>query len=85
MKHFIAILRRYSVAMVMNFVGLVLALTAFLVLMLQVGYQMNFDKNHPTSGRIYRVDKVGAADDDIFKNIIRLTCKVPCLSYPKIL
>jgi len=70
MKNFIAILRRYSVAMVMNFVGLVLALTAFLVLLLQVGYQMDFDKNHPTSGRIYRVDKVGAADDDIFKNII---------------
>ena len=70
MKNFIAILRRYSVAMVMNFVGLVLALTAFIVLMLQVGYQMDFDKEHPTSGRIYRVDKVGAADDDIFKNII---------------
>ena len=70
MKNFIAILRRYSVAMIMNFVGLVLALTAFMVLMLQVGYQMDFDKNHPTSGRIYRVDKVGAADDDIFKNII---------------
>lgn len=70
MKNFIAILRRYSVAMVMNFGGLVLALTAFMVLMLQVGYQMDFDKEHPTSGRIYRVDKVGAADDDIFKNII---------------
>lgn len=70
MKNFIAILRRYSVAMVMNFVGLVLALTAFMVLMLQVGYQMDFDKEHPTSGRIYRVDKVGAGDDDIFKNII---------------
>ena len=70
MKNFIAILRRYSVAMVMNFVGLVLALTAFMVLMLQVGYQMDFDKEHPTSGRIYRVDKVGAAYDDIFKNII---------------
>ena len=70
MKNFIAILRRYSVAMVMNFIGLVLALTAFIVLMLQVGYQMDFDKEHPTSGRIYRVDKVGAADNDIFKNII---------------
>ena len=70
MKNFIAILRRYSVAMVMNFIGLVLALTAFMVLMLQVGYQTDFDKEHPTSGRIYRVDKVGAADDDIFKNII---------------
>lgn len=70
MKNFIAILRRYSVAMVMNFAGLVMALTAFMVLMLQVRYQVNFDKEHPTSGRIYRVDKAGAADDDIFKNII---------------
>ena len=70
MKNFIAILRRYSVAMIMNFVGLVLSLTAFMVLMLQVGYQTGFDRNHPTSGRIFRVDKVGATDDDIFKNII---------------
>lgn len=70
MKNFIAVLRRYSVAMIMNFFGLVLALTAFMVLMLQVGYQIDFDKEHPTSGRIYRVDKVGASSDDIFKNII---------------
>ena len=70
MKNFIAILRRYSVAMIMNFAGLVLALTAFMVLMLEISYQVGFDKGHPTSGRIYRVDKVGAADDDIFKNII---------------
>ena len=70
MKNFIAILRRYSVAMIMNFAGLVLALTAFMVLMLQVIYQVDFDRQHPTSGRIYRVDKVGAAADDIFKNII---------------
>ncbi|MBQ6688103.1 MAG: FtsX-like permease family protein [Bacteroidales bacterium] len=70
MKNFIAILRRYSVAMIMNFVGLALALTAFMVLMLEISYQVGFDMGHPTSGRIYRVDKVGAADDDIFKNII---------------
>lgn len=70
MKNFIAILRRYSVAMVMNFIGLVLALTAFMILMLQVRYQTTFDKEHPTAGRIYRVDKVGAAADDIFRNIL---------------
>ena len=70
MKNFIAILRRYSVAMIMNFVGLALALTAFMVLMLEISYQVGFDMGHPTSGRIYRVDKVGAADNDIFKNII---------------
>lgn len=70
MKNFLAILRRYSIAMIMNFAGLVLALTAFMVLMLQISYQVEFDKGHPTSGRIYRVDKIGAVDDDIFKNII---------------
>lgn len=70
MKNFIAILRRYSVAMIMNFAGLVLSFTAFMVLMLQVSFQANFDKEHPTSGRIYRVDKAGAAADDIFRNII---------------
>ena len=84
MKNFIAILRRYSVAMVMNFVGLVLALTAFMVLMLQVGYQMDFDKEHPTSGRIYRVDKVGAADDDIFKNIIPRGSRTMSSNRPRI-
>ena len=70
MKGFLAIFRRYRLAMLMNFAGLVLAFTAFMALMLQVGYQMDFDKDHPTSGRIYRVDKAGASDDDIFKNII---------------
>ena len=45
--------------MVMNFIGLTLGFTAFMVLMVQVGYQRSFDRNHPTSGRIYRVDKIG--------------------------
>ncbi len=70
MKNFISVLRRYKLAMVMNFAGLVLALTAFMALMLQVEYQMDFDKGHPTSERIYRIDKAGAARDDIFRNII---------------
>lgn len=33
MKSFLSILRKYSVAMVMNFIGLVLGFTAFIVLM----------------------------------------------------
>lgn len=70
MKNFLAILKKYTMAMVMNFAGLVLALTAFMALMLQVNYQLNFDKTHPTSGRIYRVDKVGVLNDDTFRNIL---------------
>lgn len=56
--------------MVMNFIGLTLGFTAFMVLMVQVGYQRSFDRNHPTSGRIYRVDKIGTGKDDIFRNIL---------------
>ncbi len=56
--------------MVMNFIGLALGFTAFLVLMVQVGYESSFDRNHPTSGRIYRVDKKGVSRDDIFRNIL---------------
>ena len=70
MKSFLSILRRYSVAMVMNFIGLALGFIAFMVLMVQVGYERGFDRNHPTSGRIYRVDKVSTGKDDIFRNIL---------------
>lgn len=70
MKSFYAILRKYTVAMVMNFIGLTLGFTAFMVLMVQVGYEQGFDRNHPTSGRIYRVDKIGTGKDDIFRNIL---------------
>lgn len=57
-------------AMVMNLIGLTLGFTAFMVLMVQVGYERGFDRNHPTSGRIYRVDKTGTGKDDIFRNIL---------------
>ena len=70
MKSFLSILRKYSVAMVMNFIGLTLGFTAFMVLMVQVGYQRSFDRSHPTSGRIFRVDKIGTNKDDIFRNIL---------------
>ena len=70
MKSFISILRKYTVPMAMTFIGLALGFTAFMVLMVQVGYETGFDRNHPTSGRIYRVDKTGKGKDDIFRNIL---------------
>lgn len=62
-------MRKYTVAMTINFIGLSLAFTAFLILTVQAGYELGFDRSHPTSGRIYRVDK--AVDkDDVFRNIL---------------
>lgn len=70
MKNFTAILRRYKVAMLMNFIGLVLAFSAFMVLMAQVEHQNGFDKGYPTSGRIYRIDKKDIGKEDTFRNIL---------------
>lgn len=57
-------------AMLMNFIGLVMAFTAFMALMLQVEYQNGFDKHYSTAGRIYRVDKLGIDKSDVFRNIL---------------
>ena len=70
MKGFIAILRRYRLAMLMNFAGLVLAFTAFMAIMLQMDYQRGFDRHYPTAGRIFRVDKEGMDKDETFCNIL---------------
>lgn len=57
-------------AMLMNFIGLAMAFTAFIALMLQVEYQNGFDKHYATAGRIYRVDKSGIDRSDVFRNIL---------------
>lgn len=54
----------------MNFIGLAMAFTAFIALMLQVEYQNGFDKHYATAGRIYRVDKSGIDRSDVFRNIL---------------
>ncbi len=43
-------------ATLLNLAGLTVAFTAFIVLLIQVGYEYNFDRMHSTSERIYRVD-----------------------------
>jgi putative ABC transport system permease protein len=42
-------------ATLLNVAGLTVASTAFIVLMMQVGFEYNFDRMHSTSERIYRV------------------------------
>ena len=54
-----SLIRRYPVAVVLNFTGLVAALLAFALIFLQADYELSFDKCHPTSGRVFRADKKG--------------------------
>ncbi|MGM9767896.1 MAG: ABC transporter permease [Candidatus Cryptobacteroides sp.] len=63
-----SLIRRYPVAVVLNFTGLVAALLAFALIFLQADYELSFDKCHPTSDRVFRADKKG--DESLFRNIL---------------
>ena len=63
-----SLIRRYPVAVVLNFTGLVAALLAFALIFLQADYELSFDKCHPTAERVFRADKKG--DESLFRNIL---------------
>ncbi|MBR0533909.1 MAG: ABC transporter permease [Bacteroidales bacterium] len=63
-----SLIRRYPVAVVLNFTGLVAALLAFALIFLQADYELSFDKCHPTANRVFRADKKG--DETLFRNIL---------------
>lgn len=67
-KNLESLIRRYPMAVVLNFTGLVAAFVAFALIFLQADYELSFDKCHPTADRVFRVDKKG--DESLFRNIL---------------
>lgn len=54
-RNFINVLIRFKVATFLNVAGLAVAFAAFLIIMMQVSFEHNFDRCHPNSTRIYRM------------------------------
>ena len=52
-------LRRYPLPSAINLAGLVVALTAFIIILSHVEFETSYDTSYPTSGRIFRVDCPG--------------------------
>ena len=50
--NFINVLIRFKVATFLNVAGLAVAFAAFLIIMVQVSFEHNFDRCHPNSTRI---------------------------------
>lgn len=69
LRNFINVLRRFKMASFLNVVGLTVALTAFLVIMMQVEYEQTFDRCYPTASRICRVD-MNRGENDIYASVI---------------
>ena len=56
LKNFISIFRRFKLAVILNVLGLSVAFAAFMVIMMQLDYDLNFDRCHPDAERIYRLE-----------------------------
>jgi len=55
-RNLIFVLRRFKTATILNVLGLAIAFAAFMVILMQVEYDLSFDKFHKDSERIYRVE-----------------------------
>lgn len=69
LRNFVNVLRRFKMASFLNVIGLTVALTAFLVIMMQVQYERTFDRCYPTAFRICRVD-MNHGEGDIYASVI---------------
>ena len=55
-RNFVSVFRRFRLAMSLNILGLAAAFAAFVVIMMQIGYERGFEDCHPNADRIYRVE-----------------------------
>lgn len=55
-RNFIGTLKRYSTSSIINIIGLALAFAAFYIIMVQVDFDITYNKRLPDSNRIYRIE-----------------------------
>ncbi|OUN78348.1 hypothetical protein B5G09_02585 [Alistipes sp. An54] len=61
--NFLTTLRRYKTSSLLNIVGLTMAFTAFYVILVQVRWEMTFNRAIPDAGRIYLVAPLSPFDE----------------------
>lgn len=60
LRNLMRIFRRFRTAMILNILGLAVAFTAFMLLMMQWNYDRQFDWHDPNADRIFRIDALWA-------------------------
>ena len=61
-RNFIRIFQRFRLAMTLNILGLSVAFTAFMIIMMQWRYDMTFEQETPNADCIYRVDALDGGE-----------------------
>lgn len=68
LRNFLVTLRRFKLASALNILGLSVAFAAFTVILIQVRYDVEFDRSHSRSGRIFRVEV--SRDSAVYQSLI---------------
>ncbi len=55
-RNFLAVVRRFKLATLLNILGLSVAFTAVIIIMMQVTYDLDFDGSQPEADNIYRIE-----------------------------
>ena len=55
-RNLLYLFKRFNTAVVLNLFGLTIAFAAFLLIVMQVDYEMNYDAMHSKSGRTFRLE-----------------------------
>ncbi len=55
-RNLLYVIRNFKTAMILNIIGLSVAFAAFIIIMMQVDYDLNFDNFHEDADKIYRVE-----------------------------
>ncbi len=58
LRNFLSVMRRFKMATSLNILGLSVAFAAFMVILMQLDFDYNFDKMYENSDRIYRMELV---------------------------
>lgn len=56
LRNFLSVIRRFKMASLLNILGLSVAFAAFIIIMIQVKYDLTYDDCHPNKDRIFRME-----------------------------
>ena len=66
LKMAVRMIKRYKVYSLMNFLGLSIGMTCFILILLYVRYELSYDKYHENADRIYRIAREVTIKDEIY-------------------
>jgi len=67
-RNFLSVIRRFKIAVALNILGLSVAFAAFMVIMIQLNYDLNFDKFHKDYDKIFRVERFYQTEANVLFN-----------------